>query len=136
MFSRVGCLPYSYASRLRFTFQFPCFRADKAMKDNIVKSTIVVALLFTMLCPENLVLNAVGEFTTVRESIRKHEKVDKDEFLSTSWFLSRHGWPLSLFTEQRIPSNMQHKNCLAVTPISRKVSVGLRDTGEFCFHSC
>ena len=98
------------------------------MKNNFVKSRIIVAL-FTMLAPEYLVLNAVSEFITARESIRKHTKPDKDGLLSTLWFLSKHGWHLFLSSEQRIPSNMQHVDCLAVTPISKKVSVGL-STGQ------
>ncbi len=94
------------------------------MKDDIDRSRIVVAS-FIMLAPEYLVLNAVSEFIIPRESTRKDTKLDKGGYLSNSLFLSRHGWHLSLFSEHRIPSNMQHINCLEVTPVSIKVSVGL-----------
>ena len=102
----------------------PYSRADKPIfiKDNIDRSRIVVAS-FIMLAPVYLVLNAVSEFIT--PSNQKHTKFDKGGFLSNSLFLSRHGWHLSLFSEQRTPSNMQHIECLAVTPVLIKMSVGL-----------
>lgn len=73
-----------------------------------------------MLAPECLVLKAVSEFITARDSIKKHTKFDKGGYLSSLWFLSRHGWHRPLFSEERIPSNMQHINRLGVTPVLRE----------------
>ena len=47
---------------------------------------------------------------------KKHTKPDKGGHLANSW------WYLSLFSEQRIQSNMQHINCLALRPGSKTVS--------------
>ena len=79
-----------------------------------------------MLAPEYLVLIAISEFISARGPIRKHTKVDKDGFLSISWFLSKHGWHLPHFSEQRIPSNMQVPHKVAGSDTSSEnLSVGL-----------
>ncbi len=49
------------------------------MKGNVVISRNVV-VLFTMLAPEYLVLHAVGEFITARESAKKLQDLTKMEF--------------------------------------------------------
>ena len=53
----------------------------------------IVAALFPMLAPEDLVLNAVSEFTLTK-SIKKHTKLDKVDF-----FLVHGG--ISLYSANR-----------------------------------
>ena len=88
----------------------------------IILRSRIVAALFPKLPPEELVLKAVSEFIS-RELMKKHTKPDKGGLLPSPW------WYLSLFSEQRRQSNMQHINYLAVRPISKTASSGLCTSG-------